>query len=232
MDQFETRAEKTRMFVGAIVLVLVASVVSGPIASAATTVVAKIKGSGGQTIKASGGAVHTRVVNPTKAVNAKLRDSGNGAVEASPVRFTKAAIEPTGASSTGAIDVKTYAGGGSFLGAGDCTTQTGGEDVVAHGGQGLENFVTVPGGTIITALLVNGTDGQVKVTSANPGLVTIPALQRYRVTAEMPNVTAAFGNGLAINDALTFTGVSSTDNGVGGDDVNGECNFVVLGQDL
>jgi hypothetical protein len=223
------KRERRQTLVLALVLAVSVSVFAAPAAySAVRSVKARLFNSKGQAIKTTSGAVNTKQQGD---VGSRTKDSGGGAVEASPVSFTNAAIEPTGASSTGAIDVKTYAGGGSFLGAGDCTTAVGGADI-GGGGQGLPNAVIVPGGTIITALLVNGTDGQVKVTSANPGLVGLPALQRYRVTAEMPNVTAAFGNGLAINDALTFTGVKSTDNGPGGDDVDGECNFVVLGQDL
>jgi hypothetical protein len=223
VDQSQTR-DRTRTFVAIIAMVLIASVISAPVASAINSVFARIKSTSGGTIKASGGAVWTK-----QQGGVKVQDSGGGAVESSPVTFNNAPFPPTGAGSTGAIDVKSYAGGGSFLGAGDCTTATGGADIGA-GGQGLPNTVVVPAGTIITALLVNGTDGQVKVTSALPALAAIPGLQRYRVTPNMPNVTAAFGSGLAITDALTFEGINAADNGV--TETAGECNFVVIGQDL
>ena len=219
------RRERRNTLALALVMAVGVSIFAAPVAYSAIQKV-KIFDSNGKKIKLSRGAVKTKQQG---AVTAKLRDSGNGAVEASPVTFNNAPFPPSGAGSTGAIDVKTYAGGGSFLGAGDCTTATGAPDIGA-GGQGLPNTVVVPAGTIITALLVNGTDGQVKVTSALPALASIPGLQRYRVTPAQPNVTAAFGSGLAITDALTFEGINAADNGV--TETDGECNFVVIGQDI
>lgn len=214
MDQFETR-DRTRMFVGAIALVLVASVVSGPVASAATTVIAKIKSTTGATIKASGGAVHTKQQG---AVTAKLRDSGSGAVEASSVNFNNAPFPPSVANSTGAIDVKTYAGGGALMGAGNCTATP------ADG----PNVVEVPANTHITGIIMTqgttGGSGQVNVQSALPDLAGLRLL-RLRVSDAAPNAFVGLGNGITITDDLVFTGHAADDEATDGD-----CRFVIVGQ--
>ena len=228
MDPYEgLKREKRRAYGMAIVFAVLVSMVAAPAYSAAIqSVKARLYNAQGNAIKTTSGAVNTKQQGD---VGAKVKDTGGGAVESSPVTFDNAPFPPAGAESTGAIDVKTYAGGGSFLGAGDCTAATGAGDIGA-GGQGLPQTVDVPAGTIITALLINGTDGQVKVRSDLPALASLPAIQRYRVTNAQPNLAVAFGTGLAITDDLHFKGINSADTGI--TETAGDCNFVVIGQDL
>src|SRR5687767_5773379 len=118
MDVFETsRREKRQAFMLALALATVMMIIAAPVVEAAVTRV-------------------------TGTVNAKVRDTGGGAVEADAV--------PGGAGqsalSAGALDVKTHAGGGGLITNGDCD----GDD---SDGRASSKTVAANPNTIITALI-------------------------------------------------------------------------------
>lgn len=133
------------------------------------------------------------------------------------VEIESEAIGPMGIlqaeGSDGAIAVRNYAGGGGFLGAADCSAET---EL-----SGLPNFVETSN-TIVTGVLITGTNGTVTVTSDAVGGGVLPLLN-WTVSADNPNFVATFGTGLTTTAPLTFT---CTD-GAGGD---GSANVVILGQ--
>ena len=108
--------------------------------------------------------------------------------------------------SSGALAVRNFAGGGGFLGAGDCTATT---------ADGRPNFVEVSN-VIVTGIIFTGTDAQIGVQSTAVGPID---LLKFRVNANHPNEFIGLGNGLTATAPLTFTCV---DGGTG--------EFVVLGQ--
>ena len=183
MDLYEsTRREKRQTFFAAIALALVVSIVAAPVVEAA---VQRIKGT----------------------VTAKVKDTNGSDVESE-------AIGPMGIlqaeGSEGALAVRNYAGGGGFLGAGDCTPGGG------TATDPLNNVVTVSN-AIVTGIIITG-DGTVTTTSAAVGNGQVP-LTRFEVDAQNPNEFVGLGNGLTATAPLTFTGT-------GGE----TCNFVILGQ--
>jgi hypothetical protein len=210
-----SRGDSRRTVFMIVAAIIAASVISAPLASAVTTVVARIKSTSGAKIRASGGAVHTKQQG---AVTAKLRDSGSGAVEASSVNFAGSVFPPSIANSTGAIDVKTYAGGGALFGAGNCTATP------ADG----PNVVIVPANTHITGIIMTqgttGGSGQVNVQSDLAALAGLRLL-RLRVSDASPNAFVGLGNGITITDDLTFTGHAEDD-----ELLDGDCRFVIVGQ--
>jgi len=132
----------------------------------------------------------------------KVKDTGGGRIDA-------AAVGPMGLfeapGSSGALAVRNYAGGGGFLGAVDCDSAT-----------------TIPAGTatvnnsIVTAIIVTGTDAEFTVTAAALGGAEV-----LKFTMNAQNTTSGFASpsGLTLTAALTFTCSAGTDG-----------NLVVLGQ--
>jgi hypothetical protein len=145
-------------------------------------------------------AVQAAVTKITGTV--KVKDSTGSAVESE-------AIGPQGLTqvpgSSGAIAVRTYAGGNGVVGLGDCSETT---------ADGLPNVVEVAGGNIVTAILITG-EGTVSTRAAAIGPID---LLKFTVGPNEPNVGIALGNGLGVTAPLTFTG-----SGPG-------CNYVLLGQ--
>lgn len=165
MDLFDVSAkEKRSTFVKVLVACLMAAVLAPPLAQAAVT-----------TIKGT----------------VKVKDSGGGRINSSAV----ADMGLFGAEgSTGAIDVRNFAGGGGFLGAADCTeTQA----------DGLLNRVSVQN-AIVTGILITGTDATFTVTSDAVGAGVLPLLN-FTVSNQNPSFVAALPTGLTLTDALTFT---------------------------
>ena len=109
--------------------------------------------------------------------------------------------------SDGALATRTFAGGGGFLGAGDCTATT---------ADGRSNAVEVSN-AIVTGIIITGTDGTVATTSAAVGGGALQ-LTKFRVDEDNPNVFIGLGNGLTATAPLTFT-CTGTD-----------AEFVILGQ--
>jgi hypothetical protein len=108
----------------------------------------------------------------------------------------------------GALSVRTFGGGGGFLGAGNCTPGTG-------PGNPLPNVVGVEN-SILTGIILTG-NGTVTVTAAAVGGGNVP-LANFEVNPQNPNVFVGLGNGLTVTSVVTFTG-SGTD-----------CNYVLIGQ--
>lgn len=146
--------------------------------------------------------VQAAVTRVRGTVTAKVKDSRGGAVEANPIADQGITDVP---GSEGALDVANFAGGAGVLGAAFCHAQG--------------NVATVPGGDVITSILITGTDGQIKV--ASPALQGHPAypgaLLTARVTDTQSNVFVDMANGLGTTAPVTFT-ASGTD-----------CQLIILG---
>ncbi len=123
--------------------------------------------------------------------------------------------------SDGAVDVRTFGGGGGLLGTGDCTAS------VNPPAGDRPNSTTVPAApdTIITGIIVTGTDAKVAVTApALNSLIGPGAINEFRADANTPNVFVGLGNGLTVSPApLTFTCFGWA----GG---AGSGNYTILGQ--
>ena len=172
------RSDKFKALVGAIALALVLVLLAPPAVQAA---VQKIKGT----------------------VTAKIKDTGGGNINSK--RITSQGLFDA-AGSTGALDVRSFAGGNGFLGAGNCPAA------------GLTNTATAPGGSIVTGILATSAgSGVITVTSDAIGAGALPLLQ-FQVNADSPNVGFSLGNGIRATDTLTFT-------------CTGTARFVLIGQD-
>ena len=182
-----SRREKSKSLLAAIAVGLLVMLVGAPVVEAATQKV-EVKGS----VKVSG------IENAVK-----VKDSNGDAVE-SEVIEDMGLLQAEG--SDGAIAVRNFAGGGGFLGAGDCTATT---------ADGRPNFVEVSN-VIVTGIIATGTDATIGVQSTAVGPID---LLKFRVNASHPNEFIGLGNGLTATAPLKFTCV---DGGTG--------EFVVLGQ--
>lgn len=179
MDLTQTKSrDKRHAFFGAIALALVVSVVAPPVVQAA---VQRVRGT----------------------VTAKIKDTRGGAINSKGIPAQGLTDIP---GSSGAVDVRNFAGGAGVLGAAFCSDLGG-------------NVATAEGGDVVTDILITGTDGEVKVaTTALPGHPAYPgALLTARVDANNPNVFVDLSNGLGITAPLTFT-ASGTD-----------CQVIILG---
>ena len=177
------KRERRSSFVVALVLAIAVSVLAAPVVEAAVT-----------TIKGT----------------VKIKDSTGDGIESQALSEAGAAGLEAGGSS-GAVAVRTFGGGNSFGGAGDCTatpTQT----------DPLTNVVTIPGGNVITGVILTGDDMNVRVTAQAVGAGQLPLLN-FQTTPENPNTTLSLGNGLIATDNVTFTCTA------------GSGNFVVIVQD-
>ncbi len=180
-----TRAERRQTFVTAVAIALVAFVAGPPMVEAA---ISRVKLAGG-------------------TASAKVRSSDGARIESElvgPMGFLQAE------GSDGAVAVRTFAGGGGVLGAGDCTASR-------EPAQGpLKNTVTLSNGSVVTGIIITGT-GTVRLTVAalNPNI----PLANFTVNAQNPTEYLGFGNGFTTPSGVTFTGIDGT-----------SCNFIVLGQ--
>ena len=173
-----SRREKSKSLLAAIAVGLMVMLVGAPVVEAATQKV-EVKG------------------------KVKIVDSDGS-------NFESEVIEDMGLlqaeGSSGALAVRNFAGGGGFLGAGDCTATT---------ADGRPNFVEVSN-VIVTGIIFTGTDAQIGVQSSAVGPID---LLKWRVNASNPNLFVGLGNGLTATAPLKFTCV---DGGTG--------EFVILGQ--
>ena len=182
MDQYEvTTREKVQKFFSAIALALVVFYVAAPAVEAAVT---RVRGT----------------------VTAKVKDSTGDPVESEAIP-SMGVLQAEG--STGAVASRIYAGGGGFLGAGDCTATAGQPD------DRLSNTLAVEN-RIVTGILLTG-NGKLQITSN--ALPAAGVLAEFEVNASNPNFTAALPTGLTVTSALNFTGVEG-----------GNCKWVILGQ--
>lgn len=165
MDLFEASSrEKRSTFVKVLVACLMAAVLAPPLAHAAVT-----------TVKGT----------------VKIKDSGGGAIDAKAVP-DMGLFEAEG--STGALAVRTFGGGGGFLGAADCT-----ESLT----DGLPNTVSISN-AIVTGIIITGTNATYTATSAAIGGGALPLLN-FTVSNSDTSEFVGLGNGLSLTDALTFT---------------------------
>jgi hypothetical protein len=180
-----SQREKFKALAGALALACLVVVLGPPAVKAATQTV-KVKGNV-KIVGTDGTPIESEVIPPMGLLQAEGSD--------------------------GALAVRTFAGGGGFIDAGDCTAET---EV-----SGLPNEVSVSN-AIVTGIIITGTDGKIQITSAAIGGGTLP-LVNFRVNEANPNEFVGLGNGLTLTAPLTF---SCTGEG-GGD---GDANFVLLGQ--
>lgn len=177
MDYLEVPTrEKSRAVLGAVALALVVSMLAP---SAVMAAVQKVSGT----------------------VTAKLKDTGGDTINASAIPAQGLTDVP---GSTGAVDVRNFAGGAGLLGVAGCA------------GTGLPSSIDVNGGAVVTDLLMTGTDGAVSLTSTAVAGGQV-SLLNVTVSANAPNVIADLSSGLGVTAPLKFT-VSGTN-----------CNLVILG---
>ena len=180
------RSDKLRALIGAIALTIGIAVLVPPAVEAAAQKVKTVKGS---------------VTKVQGAVTAKIKDTGNGNINSRPI----APQGPFGAQgSTGALDVRTFAAGNGFLGAGDCN------------GPALPPTAVAPANSIVTGILITGTTTIEVNADALP-----PAAQpilTFSTGAGNPNEAIALGNGIRATSEIEF------------DCVAGTGNFVLIGQ--
>jgi hypothetical protein len=178
--------EKRQTLLSAIAIAMAVFVIGAPVVEAA---ISRVKLAGG-------------------TATAKVKDSGGGTIESEAIPAMGLTDAP---GTTGAVAVRNFAGGGGFLGAGDCTAST-------DPAQGpLPNTVTLGGGNIVTGIIITGT-GTVRITTQAVGQGQVP-LANFVVNAQHPNEFVGLGNGLSVTTPLTFTGIDGS-----------ACNFVILGQ--
>lgn len=119
----------------------------------------------------------------------------------------------------GAIKTQMFAGGTGLLGTGDCDTNAPPTD--------RPNTVTVPAAedTIITGIIITGTDAKVTVTAPDLDPIIGPfPVANFRADANTPNVFVGLGTGLTVSPSeLVFTCTGLAGGG-------GEGDFVILGQ--
>jgi hypothetical protein len=157
-------------------------------------------------------AVEAAVQRVRGTVTSKVKDTAGGTINSKRISPQGVFQSP---GSSGALDVRTFGAGNGFLGAADCTVAT---------ADGLPNAVTVDGGSIVTGILVTGTNAEVTVTAASLGGGALPLLNLV-ADADNPNVAFSLGNGLAAKGNIFFTCTSTTGPG------DGAGNVVVIGQD-
>ena len=200
-----SRRDKRRTFVAVAGIGLALAVIAAPLATA---------GHGGHNIPV---VVKGQPIGVKGAVQIRGSAPANSALESENVpAMGLAAAE----GSPGALAVRTYGGGGGFLGAADCTATT---------ADGLDNVVEVSN-AIITGIIITGDnpgatapDGLVRVTSDFVDPTGALSLSNFRVDAETPQTFVGLGNGLTATDEIQFTGSAKA----GGP---GSCKFIILGQ--
>ena len=187
MDLIDSgKRERRQSFVIALAVAVGLSVLLAPVVEAATQ---KIKGT----------------------VTAKVKDTNGDGIESEAIGEAGAPA-PTGGSS-GAIAVRTFAGGNQFLGAADCDPPgTGGPTDI------FGSTLTVPGGHHVTAVIVTGTASvQVRAQAVGSGQIPLLTLE---ATAENPVSVLGLDNGLELTDNLILECTS------------GAGQFAAIGQDV
>lgn len=194
-----TGRDKRRSFLGAIAVAAVVMLIGAPVVQAAV-----------QTVRVKG-AVQVKPV--------KVKGTNNVPIE-SEVVAPLGLLQAEG--SAGALAVRNFAGGGGFLGTGDCTEAAG------TATDPRPNTVTVAAGanTIITGIIITGEDANVAVSAPDLANVIGPGpVNTFSTTRENPNLFIGLGNGLTVSPAkLVFT--CTGDGGTG----DGSGNFTILGQ--
>jgi hypothetical protein len=188
-----TRRDKRQSFLVALALAGAVMLIAAPVVQAAI-----------QRVKV------TNTVGVKGTVTSKIKDTGGGRVNSEPVPDMGITSVP---GSSGALDVRVYAGGTGVLGVGDCSTDT---------TTGPSNVVTVPGNRVVTAFIQTG-EGEVDLTSSAVGNGLVKLNRFITSPTVQPNFALSLPNGLGTTAPLVFTGV---------DDGLPNCQFVVLGEKL
>ncbi|MPZ68504.1 MAG: hypothetical protein GEU71_03140 [Actinobacteria bacterium] len=144
----------------------------------------------------------------------KIAASNGQNISASPVASMGLLSAP---GSSGAVDVRTYGGGGGFYGTGVCNT--------THPFRPFSTTVAAGADNVITGILLTGTDAMLTVTAPDLDTIIGPApVQNFRTDATNPNFSVALGNGLSVFPSeLVFT-CTGWDGGEGSGD------YVIIGQ--
>jgi hypothetical protein len=183
VDVFESsRREKRSAFMMALVLATVIMVAAAPVVEAQ---VRRIRGT-----------VNVKDTNGDVIESEAIGQSGLPA--------------PTGGSQ-GALAVRTFGGGNSFLGAADCDPPEAPADPFG-------NVLSVAGGQLVTGVIITG-EATINVTSEAIGGGQI-SLLTFRTDAANPNMVLALDNGLELTDNLIMTCTA------------GSGQFVAIGQDV
>jgi len=155
-------------------------------------------------------------VNVTRSVPIRIKDTGNGRVDAE-------AVGKLGLSqaegSPGALSVQTFAGGGGLIGTGDCDANDAPPDRP-------NEFEVAPGEeVIITGIIVTGDDANVSVTAPDlVGTIGPGPVANIRSTTVAPNAFIGLGNGLTVRPSRLVFECTAVGGGAGSGD------FVILGQ--
>lgn len=179
MEMFQaTSQEKRSTFVKIIVGCLIAFILAPPLAQAAVQAV-RVRGA------------------------VKVKDSGGGVINSSAVG-SMGLFEAAG--SSGAVDVRNFAGGGGVLGAADCAAAT-----------PIESSVSITD-SIVTGLIMTGTNATFTATAQAFGNHALPLLN-WTLTADNSGEFVGLGNGLTITTELKITCTAGTSG-----------NLIVVGQ--
>jgi hypothetical protein len=175
VDLFETsKREKRQTFMVAIFVALAAMVLQPVVAQAVT----RVRGT----------------------VTAKVKDTAGGRINSTNIPAQGLTDVP---GSSGALDVRKFAGGAGLLGVADCDGP-------------LPGSIAVSGNHVVTDMLMTGQDGTLSITSTAVGGGAVPLLV-VTSDAATPNVIADLSTGLGVTAPLTFTATGT------------DCQVVVLG---
>lgn len=156
-------------------------------------------------------------VRVTNTPSVKIKDTGSGRINSQAVpNLGDDALGVPG--SSGAVDVRTFGGGGGLIAAGDCD----GDDT---DDRASEVTVEADPKKIITALILTGDDANLAVSAPNLTPIIGPEpVANFRSTTAAPNAFIGLGNGLTVQPANLVFECTAVGGGAGSGD------FVILGQ--
>lgn len=138
-------------------------------------------------------AVQAAVQRIKGTVTAKVRDTGGGNINSKSIADQGLFDAP---GSTGALDVRTFGAGNGFLGGANCQAPA------------PANVAVAPGGSVVTGIIITGTDATVNVQAQALG-GGVPVILSFETTPENPNVAFSLGNGLKATGQIRFTCVGT-----------------------
>jgi hypothetical protein len=134
-------------------------------------------------------AVEAAVQRVRGTVTAKVKDTGGGTINSKRVGDQGLFNAP---GSTGALDVRTFGAGNGFIDGTNCLATPPANEAIA------------PGGSVITGIIITGTDATVNV-QANALGGGVPVILSFETTPENPNAAFSLGNGLKATGQIKFT---------------------------
>ena len=123
----------------------------------------------------------------------KIKDTGNGNINSKSIGDQGLFDAP---GSTGALDVRTFGAGNGFLAGANCQAPAPG------------NVAVVPGGSIVTGILITGSDATVDVRAQAIGN-GVPVILSFETTPDNANAAFSLGNGLKASGQIRFTCVGT-----------------------